>query len=261
MSQTENPIITIATVTFNAEDTLARTLESVASQTYPHIEHLIIDGCSTDKTTEIIHRYVDANVGKEIAHDIRFIREPDRGLYDAMNKAIMHATGNYIVFLNAGDKLHDSNSIEQAFSKLSSPLPAIVYGETDIVNEQGDFLRHRRLQAPERLQWKDFRWGMLVCHQSFYVRTDWAKQEVYDLRYRFSADYDWCVRLLKRACREKQAIHNSRMILTDYLSEGMTTLHHKSSLWERFRIMSKHYGLVPTIAQHLWFVIRALTRK
>ena len=185
------PIITIATVTYNAESTLQRTLDSVAKQTYQHIEHLIIDGCSKDLTTEIIHHYVNENAGQAVPHDIRFIREPDNGLYDAMNKALTHASGDYIVFLNAGDTLHSPHTIEQIFSSITSPYPAIVYGETDIVDENGAFLRHRRLQAPEQLHWKDLRWGMLVCHQSFYVRTDLAKQELYNLRYRYSADFDW----------------------------------------------------------------------
>ena len=106
MNKVPFPTVTIATVTYNAEKTLPCTLESVASQTFPHIEHLIIDGCSKDQTMELIHRYVDANTGKTCPHDIRVVREPDKGLYDAMNKALEHATGDYIVFLNAGDRLH-----------------------------------------------------------------------------------------------------------------------------------------------------------
>ena len=251
-------VITIATVTYNAEATLQRTLESVASQTYPYIEHLIIDGCSKDLTTELIHKYVDANAEQETPHDIRFIREPDKGLYDAMNKALEQATGDYIVFLNAGDQLHTPQTLEQLAKKVSEDMPAIIYGETDIVDENGLFLRHRRLQAPEQLTWKDFRWGMLVCHQSFYVRMDLAKQELYNLRYHFSADFDWCIRLMKQV---NNSIYNSQMILTDYLHEGMTTTYHKSSLWERFKIMTNHYGLTATILQHLYFIIRLFTKK
>ena len=255
-----NTVITIATVTYNAESTLKRTLDSVAEQTYPHIEHLIIDGCSQDHTTEIIHHYVDKNTGCEIPHDIRFIREPDKGLYDAMNKALLHASGDYIVFLNAGDQLHTSETIEQLVATMHDRQPAIVYGETDIVDNDGKFIRHRRHQTPEQLTWKDFRWGMLVCHQSFYVRTDLAKQELYNLRYRYSSDFDWCIRLLKQADYNKELVLNSNMILTQYLHEGMTTQYQKKSLWERFWIMSTHYGFFPTIAQHIWFIIRLFTK-
>ena len=263
MDQPRLPLITVATVTYNAESTLPCTLESVASQTYPHIEHLIVDGCSKDQTMEQIHRYVDANTGKAQPHDIHVVREPDKGLYDAMNKALEQATGDYIVFLNAGDRLHSPDTLQKAFAPLAglSPLPAIVYGETDLVDAEGRFVRHRRLQAPERLTWKDFRWGMLVCHQSFYVRTDLARQTPYDLAYRFSADYDWCLRLLEQADRKGLPVRNSHLVLTDYLCEGLTTQNHKASLGERFRIMARHFGWAATVGRHLWFVLRAVLKK
>ena len=257
------PTVTVVTVTYNAERTLPRTLESVAEQAYPHVEHLIVDGCSKDRTMEQIHRYVDGNTGK--THVIQVIREPDRGLYDAMNKALEHATGRYIVFLNAGDRLHEADTLQRLFAPLSQmpcgEWPAILYGETDCVDGEGRFLRHRRLQAPETLGWKDFRWGMLVCHQSFYVRTDLARKGPFDLKYRFSAEYAWCIRLLKQTARSRQPVCNSHLILTDYLSEGLTTQNHQASLWERFRIMARHYGWLATLAQHAWFVARAVLKK
>lgn len=256
--------ITIATVTYNAEETLQRTLDSVAEQTYAGIEHLIIDGCSKDRTMELIHRYVDDNTGREVTHDIVVVREPDKGLYDAMNKALENATGDYIVFLNAGDRLHSPDTLTQAFGNMEATAghrPAIVYGETDLVDGEGRFIRHRRLQAPARLNWKSFRWGMLVCHQSFYVRTDLARQTPYNPDYRFSADYDWCIRLMKLAERLRLPIVNSRAILTDYLHEGLTTQNRKASLWERFHIMAHHYGLPATLVQHGLITIRAVFKK
>lgn len=264
MDTTDTPLITIATVTYNAERTLERTLQSVAEQTYPHIEHLIVDGCSRDRTLEIVHRYVDANTGKEHPHDIRFVREPDKGLYDAMNKALEQAGGDYIVFLNAGDRLHAPDTLQQCFAPLAGTpgqRPAIIYGETDLTDMEGRFVRHRRLQAPKQLGWKSFRWGMLVCHQSFYVRTDLARQEPYNLAYRFSADYDWCIRLLKRAEQQGLEIRNSGLVLTDYLSEGLTTQNHRKSLCERFRIMARHFGCLTAVALHVWFVFRAILKK
>lgn len=257
------PKITIATVTYNAESTLQRTLDSVSIQTYPHIEHLIVDGCSKDQTMELIHRYVDRNTGMSIPHDIHVIREPDKGLYDAMNKAIEHAEGKYICFLNAGDCLHSPDTILQIMKQAAAQpiLPAVLYGETDLVDHQGQFIRHRRLQAPSSLDWKSFLSGMLVCHQSFYVRTDLARQEPYHLNYRFSADYDWCIRLMKRASASGLPLHHTHMILTDYLSEGLTTKNHRRSLWERLCIMGKHYTWPIAIRQHLWFIIRAAIKK
>ena len=256
---------TIATVTYNAGQTIGRTLESVSSQTYEAVEHLIVDGCSTDGTMSLIHHYVERNTDLRHPHSICLVREPDNGLYDAMNKAIQQAHGDYILFLNAGDKFHSPTVLAEVAAQLeerynTSRLPAVVYGETDLVDNEGLFLRHRRLQAPERLTSHSFLSGMLVCHQSFYVRTDIARTDPYDLHYRFSADYDWCIRVLRRAEKRDLARHNTHLILTDYLAEGMTTRNHRRSLLERLRIMAHHYGWPAAIAAHLWFVIRAIIR-
>ncbi len=256
-----NPRITIATVTYNAESTLQRTLQSVAAQTYAHIEHLIVDGKSKDGTPALAQGYLEENEGK--AHQIRIISEPDKGLYDAMNKAILNASGDYLVFLNAGDCLHEVDTVSAVAKAIeeNETWPAIVYGETDLVDDEGLFLRHRRLSTPEVLSHRSFLSGMLVCHQSFYVRTDLARQELYNLSYRFSADFDWCIRLMKRAETADLPYANTHRVLTDYLSEGLTTQNHRKSLRERFHIMSVHFGLIPTILQHIWFVLRAMLKK
>lgn len=258
-----NPLITIATVTYNAEATLERTLRSVAEQDYPRIEHLIVDGCSTDHTLSLVQRYVEQNCAR---HNIRLVCEPDNGLYDAMNKALQQAQGDYIVFLNAGDCLHSPDTISAVvaaadWEKGDFSNPAVVYGDTHLVDEQGNFLRRRRLTPPEQLTAGCYKDGMLVCHQSFYVRTDLARQEPYDLQYRFSADYDWCIRIVKRAARRRIAFVNTRLVLTDYLSEGITTRNHRASLIERLRIMARHFGWPTAIARHLWFVVRSVVRK
>lgn len=257
------PLITIATVTYNAEKVLDRTLHSVEEQQYPRVEHLIIDGCSTDNTLSHVRQYVERNAMPQ--HNIRILCEKDRGLYDAMNKAISMAEGNYIVFLNAGDKLHSKDTLEKLVESLDwehrGLNPAIIYGETDLVDDKGNFLRHRRLQTPERLTSRSFLMGMLVCHQSFYVRTDIARLYPYNMDYRFSADYDWCIRLMKHAERRRLRMVNTHLILTDYLSEGLTTKNHRKSLAERFRIMSNHYGTLSAVMAHLWFVVRAAFKR
>lgn len=257
------PLITIATVTYNAGATLQRTLDSVAAQDYNRIEHLIIDGLSTDNTLSLVQRYVEQNNNR---HQIRLTSEPDEGLYDAMNKALSMAMGEYIVFLNAGDKLHGKDTISKvvtcaSLTKGNSRNPAIIYGETDLVDDEGRFLRHRRLTTPENLTWKSFLSGMRVCHQSFYARTDIAKSESYNLNYRYSADYDWCIRIMKKAAKRRLRIINTHEILTDYLNEGMTTKNHRKSLMERLKLMAQHYGWPSAIAAHCWFVIRSVIIK
>ncbi|MBO4431401.1 MAG: glycosyltransferase [Bacteroidaceae bacterium] len=242
--------ISIITVTYHAEATLERTLQSVAQQTYPDIEHLIIDGASTDRTLEIARQYPHAIV----------FSEPDKGLYDAMNKGLQRATGDYLCFLNAGDKLHSKETLAHiAASVYDDSSIGVIYGDTHIVDAQGQFLRNRRLTPPEHLTWQSFKDGMLVCHQAFYINRQIALS--YDTTYRFSADFDWCIRCMKEG--EKRGMQNLYVHepLADYLAEGMTTANHKASLKERFKIMAKHYGLLPTIGQHIWFIFRALVKK
>lgn len=256
---------TVITVTYNAENTIERTLFSVSSQDYDAVEHLIIDGCSEDGTMEAIHHYVERNANTRHKHQIRLIREPDNGLYDAMNKGILQSKGDYLIFLNAGDTFHDSQVLtdisDQVMRYNEARRPVVFYGETNLVDNEGKFLRPRRLKAPERLTSSSFLQGMLVCHQSFYVRADIAKNILYDLKYHFSADFDWCIRVMRQAERRGLALHNTHLILTDYLSEGMTTKNRRRSLRERFRIMCHHYGAFRAILMHLWFVPRALFLK
>lgn len=261
-----NPLITIATVTYNAEATLLPTLQSVASQDYPYIEHLLVDGCSADATLSLIHQYVEHNTQASISHDIRVLCERDEGLYDAMNKAIQQAQGAYIVFLNAGDTLASPDTISFLVAKADwirgdYSNPAILYGQTDLVDAEGNYIRHRRLHAPEKLHWRQYIRGMLVCHQSFYVRTDLAREVPYDLQYRYSSDYDWCIRLLQIADKRRLQIVYANCILTHYLSEGLTTQHHRASLLERMRIMAKYFGWFRTLLVHAYFILRAIFSK
>ena len=240
-----HPKFSIITVTYNAEKLLEDTIQSVIFQTYRNVEYIIVDGASKDHTLEIVNKYHN-RINKVIS-------EPDKGLYDAMNKGIQLATGDYLCFLNAGDKFHDSETLQKIVHTLKGQeLPDVIYGETAIVDEEGHFLHMRRLSAPAHLNWKSFKQGMLVCHQAFFANRELAINHLYDLQYRFSADFDWCIRIMKKA----KCLHNTRLTLIDYLNEGMTTKNHKASLKERFCIMAKHYGLISTILHHGWFVIR-----
>lgn len=235
----------VITVTYNAEKTLERTLKSVQEQTYPYLEHLIVDGASTDGTVALIQKYTSDNV--------KWTSEPDRGLYDAMNKAIVMAPEGYLCFLNAGDTFFSPETVEKIMQSFDAKMPPdILYGETAIVDNEGVFLHMRRLKTPDKLTWKSFKQGMLVSHQAFIVKRELA--EPYNLSYRFSADVDWCIRMMKKA----DSIHNTRLTIINYLHEGLTTANRKASLIERYRIMVKYYGHLSTFFHHIWFVIRAI---
>ena len=256
----------IVTITYNAEKVLERTLNSVLHQTYEGVEHLIVDGASKDNTLLMEERYKEQNDTSENGHKVIILSEPDHGIYDAMNKGLTQASGDYIVFLNAGDCLPDAHTLEEIVhqSRLNqypeNELPGVLYGNTNIVDNEGRFLHPRRLQPPAKLTWKSFRHGMLVCHQAFYARTDIAKNTQYDTRYRFSADVDWCIRVMRESERMGLTLCNTKMVVANYTEEGATTQHHSESLKERFHVMRRHYGLVTTLAMHAWFFIRAFLK-
>ena len=254
----------IITCTFQAEKEIQRTLESVAQQTYPHVEHVLVDGASRDQTTTLIEAYIaEQRTQHEPLHRTVYRSEPDKGLYDAMNKGLQRATGDYVLFLNAGDTFPQTDTLEQVASAVGEGevLPGVLYGDTDIVDNAGHFLRHRRLMPPQNLSWRDFKWGMLVCHQAFYARLDIAKKIPFDTRFRYSADIDWCIKIMREGEKEGLLLRNVHAVIANYLEEGQTTKHHRASLYERFQVMCRHYGILPTLAKHAWFVVRLFVKK
>ena len=161
----------IITCTWNAAEVVERTLESVLSQSWAQIEHVIIDGASKDNTLQLVEAYRKRNAEEETEHDIVVVSEPDRGLYDAMNKGLKYANGDYVVFLNAGDVFPNENTLENISNDVNErsdgKLPGVLYGDTNIVDNEGTLLHPRRLAPPENLTWRSFKHGMLVCHQAF----------------------------------------------------------------------------------------------
>ena len=254
--------ITVVTITYNAEAVLQRTLQSVLRQTYKGVEHLIIDGASKDGTLKMAEDYKNESDQSDRGHKVIIKSEPDRGIYDAMNKGLMQASGDYIVFMNAGDCFPKDDTLEQVVRRCrlsecpSDELPGVLYGLTDIVDDEGRYLRPRRLQPPSQLNWRSFRHGMLVCHQAFIARRDLAPQ--YDLRYRYSADFDWCIRVLQVS--PVNAYVGDQPIIS-YLNDGLTTSNHRASLRERYDIMCHYYGTLPTMLRHVGFAGRHLWRK
>jgi len=265
------PLVSVITVVYNGSQVLEGTILSVLNQSWPSIEIIIIDGGSTDGTQDIILRYANRLAW--------WVSEPDAGLYDAMNKGLAAARGDYVWFINAGDRIYTSDTLERALSATEpgAELPAVIYGDTMIVNDRYEEIGLRRLRPPRQLTWRSFRKGMLVCHQAILVRRDLA--EPYDLRYRHSADFDWVIRALKRAegrgqkakgvaeGRDQKAegrgqrakgqrakggrVHNSDMVLCAFLDGGHSKQNIKPGLRERFNSMVTHYGLASTLLWHL----------
>ena len=217
----------------------------------------MVDGASKDATVKMVEAYQTQVAAMHSEWTVKLKSEPDGGLYDAMNKGLERTTGDYVVFMNAGDCFHDAQTLQTVATHADrDPHPAVIYGNTDITDSQGKFLFPRRLQPPEHLTWKSFRRGMLVCHQAFYARTDIAKAVKYDLKYRYSPDVKWCIEVMKEAARRQLDLVNTHAVLCNYQQEGQTTAHHRASLWERFRVMGEEYGWLTSVAMHVWFIFR-----
>ncbi len=230
------PVISVITVVYNSVNFIEKTILSVINQSYPNLEYLIIDGGSTDGTLDIIakyKKYIDV-----------LITEADNGLYDAMNKGMALAKGDYLWFINSGDEIYDLNVLDNIFRR-ENQFADFYYGETEITDAEGNILGMRRHKAPKKLTWRTFLLGMKVSHQSMIVKR--VITSPYDLQYRFSADFDWAVKALKKA----QSIENTGLILSKFMDGGTTKKNLKAGLKERFVIMRKFYGLIPTVLVHL----------
>lgn len=231
------PKISIITVVFNGADAILPTIRSISALTYSNIEFIVVDGASKDGTVDIIKEHESLI--------FRWISEPDSGLYDAMNKGIDLATGDYFWFINAGDEPASPDVLNNVFESQNSA--DVYFGETMVINPDGSEIGLRRLSPPEKLNWRHFRRGMLVSHQAFIASRKVAKK--YDLRYKFSADFDWCLYALKHASE----IRNTGKVLCRFREGGLTKQNILPGLKERFRIMVRYYGLIPAVFAH--FVI------
>lgn len=242
------PLFTIITVTYNAEATLPATLASVREQTCRLFEYVVMDGVSTDRTLKLA---IDAGIP-----EAKIASSRDNGIYDAMNKAVEASSGEYLIFLNAGDTFHSPDTLQLiADAIVDNDYPGIVYGQTDLVDAERRFLAPRHLRAPEQLTVESFAKGMVVCHQAFIVNRKLAQP--YNTDYRLSADYDWCIRCLQRSRRN---VYIDR-VLIDYLFEGESTRRRRASLKERFKIMSYYYGFWPTVGRHIGFISRFMRHR
>lgn len=234
------PKVSVITVVYNCREALRSTLSSISGLDYDNLELIVIDGGSTDGTTDVISGFKS-----RIAYSVS---EPDGGIYDAMNKGIAAATGDYLWFINAGDLVGNADVLRSVFHGRET-YADIYYGDTIIMSESGNELGLRKKRLPRRLSWRSFRLGMVVCHQSLLVRRSIAGN--YDLNYRYSSDIDWVMRCLLAA----KSIENTRLILSRFVEGGASTQHRGEALRERFAIMRKYYGLWPTIVAHVGFVI------
>jgi len=233
------PKLSVITIVYNNVRDIERTMLSVLNQTYPHIEYIIIDGGSTDGTKDIIYKYKN-----QLA---QFISEKDKGIYDAMNKGLALATGDYVLFMNSGDEIYGPETVTEVFD--TQPGADIYYGETEMFSDEWISMGQRRHQAPETFNWHSFKYGMSISHQAIYVKRSLAAP--YDLQYKYSADIDWII----KAAKNSSNIVNTHSYVAKYLVGGISKQKHMESLKERFRIFTKYYGFASNVINHFWIAV------
>lgn len=246
------PVVSIITVTFNAQDIVRATIESVLQQTYPHIEYILVDGASKDATFGIIQEYAQAHP-ERIRH---ILSEKDRNNYDAMNKGLRLATGDFVWFLHAGDLIPQADTLENALRDYAGE--DFIYGQAKILTETGEIRPfHKAHPDAAALSWRSFRNGMIVCHQAMLMRRSICVEYDYE-NYRIAADLDWTIRCLQRS--ETGKLRDAGLYLCSFLAGGLSAKHRKEGLKDRFRILRKHFGLLPTLWEHFLIALQALRR-
>ena len=219
MSQNATPRISVVTVSFNARDCIGATLRSVCGQDYPALDYIVIDGGSTDGTQEVIAPFRD-----RIAH---YVSEPDGGIYFGMNKGIAAATGDFLLFLNAGDVFSDAQVLSDTAAFISAhPEADVIYGDSEQVLEYGSY--RIKPQAP-------FAGNKIgVSHQATFVRTALLRLHPFDTRYRYAADSE---QLSWFYLEGYPFVYFDRLIATVEMRDGATYRHFVESANELYDII------------------------
>jgi glycosyltransferase involved in cell wall biosynthesis len=216
--------VSIITVSYNSVNTIERTIQSVISQTYDNIEYIIIDGCSTDNTQEIIRRYE--------SHISYWVSEADGGIYDAMNKGIKHATGDIIGILNSDDRYHSDHIIETIVNKYScSDCPCIIHGDICyFTSDNSSFILKPITRQDQIRKEPTYLHPTMFVPRSFYVQ--YGK---YDTGYKIAADYDMMLRLYLYGCKFIYIDY----IIVDMYSGGESDKKRAIGFIESYRISRK----------------------
>jgi glycosyltransferase involved in cell wall biosynthesis len=238
-------ILSVISIAYNNINGLKKTLEVFSDHSFNGaLELVVVDGNSSDGTKEFLATQTVC---------INWVSEKDKGIYNAMNKGLQMAKGDYVWFLNSGDFANDAATIERLLAELEAG-PDAVYAETMMVDEHWQPLGTRSAMStrslPEQLTWKSFQMGMNVGHQSFVVKR--ALAAPYDESFRYVADIDWMISTLKN-CKN---IVKMDGVLACFTLDGFSSKHRKASNTERFNVLKKHYGTLPNLWNHFKIVLR-----
>jgi glycosyltransferase involved in cell wall biosynthesis len=243
------PTFSIITVCYNPGELLKITMDSIRSQSCSDFEYLVIDGNSKDGTQSLIKENQDLITS--------WISEPDRGLYDAMNKGLRQAKGDFVWFVNAGDSIFHSDTLLKLKEKITSNTD-VLFGEVMLVNDERKELGTRSelttQKLPNVLNAESLKYGMVVSHQGFLPSRKIAPSYLAD---NLCADIDWVIYCLKRS-RENVRLEEP---VAHYLTGGLSKKRHRQSLKDRFWVLRRHYGLGWTLWAHFVILIRGVFHK
>ena len=227
MGQKSDINFMISTVCLNAEKTIRSTIESVLVQNWKNFEYIIVDGASTDTTVDIVQEYAQKD------SRIQWCSEPDRGIYNAMNKGIHRAKGDFFIFLNAGDEFHDTDILEKAAEVVT--YSDIVIGDIAFKNESG--LSEYQYQVGREL-FENLRKGANVCHQVIFASRE-CVEGGFDEHFIHCADYDW----LCRQVNAGKKISKLDKVVVDYDIHGVTQqVRYQKIHWkEYFEVIGRNF--------------------
>ena len=237
---TNQPLISIVTPSFNSQRTIARTIESLFLQTYKNIEYIIVDGCSTDSTVDIIKKYVPKFSGK-----LRWISEKDRGMYDAMNKGISLATGELIGILNSDD-WYEPDAVESMVKNYVANKETVLYGILRYVENDRETMLYR-------MHHDSLKDGMITHPTCFVSKVIYEKLGVFNLNYRISADYELMLRFQKNGVKfipldkiianfsfgGQSTMNNEGLIESLRIRNEYGYISHNRMLWEIYKLRVK----------------------
>jgi glycosyltransferase involved in cell wall biosynthesis len=241
--------LSIITVSFNSLQLLEKTIRSVESSEFKNYEYIVVDGASTDGTPAMLTEYEPIFS----LHSIKFTWESSRdlGIYDAMNKGLAKATGDFVFFLNCGDTINSTDTISKIFNRCGSA--GFIYCYTKLVHPSGE-IRNISI-TPQLLTYASMNKGMTVSHQGIIVQRNLCPY--YDLEYTIMADYDWCLKILKK----KPVIYRHEDILTVYLLGGASAQQFQQRWRDRWRLVKNYFGVKGVLVNMPFYVYDSLYWK
>jgi glycosyltransferase involved in cell wall biosynthesis len=240
--RSNGPLVSIITVVYNGEQHLEKTFASVLNQKYDNLEYIVIDGASTDGTLDIIRKYE-----KHLAY---WLSEPDQGIYDAMNKGIELATGEWINFMNAGDSFYSPDVIASIFADREEKAD-VVYGDHHVVYNSN----YTKIEKAGEI--KDLWKGMTLCHQSLFIRTSLLKSHKFDVRYKIAADFE----VLYSFALSNYVFRNTGLVIASVAANGLSGINTFMNVKEQWLVVRRLSNSTFKNAFHIYRMINRLAKN